>query len=227
MKKSSDRKDKLERFVRDNREAFDTFDLHDTFWERIESKLDTPPLHPGINKNQAHPPENPADTPLTEPKGESHILHSQGKPKSRSKKLYFDWRIAAGIILAIGASWIFYLNNEYGLSRDPKVAFAIPAYAKEFNQYTQTIDRKRGQLIKLTSDNPELYKEFSTDLDRLATSYQNLRSDLPQSPDQQALVQAMIKNLQWQIDLLNQQLLILEQLKNTNHHEEDHNTVNL
>jgi hypothetical protein len=198
MKKSSDKKDRLERFVRDNREGFDTWEPSDALWGRIAENLG-----------------DAAPQPVAPAKGTR--LRGLGSA-------YFDWRIAAGLILALGISYLFYLNNEYGVTRDPQVALTVPTYAREFTQYNQAIEQKRTELIRLTSDNPELYQEFAADLDRLEKSYGNLRSELPQAPNQEALIQAMIQNLQWQIDLLNQQLTILQRIKKADQRHEN-NTV--
>lgn len=186
MKKFSDKKDRLERFVRDNREEFDDLYPSESVWGKIADKL--PETDPGF-------------------------VASQLKKASRRQKLFFDWRVAAAVLMVIGSSYLFYLNREYGLTRDPKVAMMAPGYAREFNQYTLVIDEKRNELMSLTSQNPELYKEFATDLERLEKSYQSLRSELPQAPDKQALIKAMVENLQWQVELLNQQLSILERIK--------------
>jgi len=187
MKKYSDKKDRLERFVRDNRDGFDSFLPQDDLWDRIETKIH-------------------GSTPLTEPKKNGKIL------KSWRSNIYFDWRIAAGVFLALGIGFLVYLNNEYGVTRDPGVALKVPSYAREFNQYSVAIDAKRDEIIKLTQNNPELYKDFSTDLQGLETSYKNLRSNLSNAPNQEALLEAMVQNLQWQIDLLNQQINILQRI---------------
>ncbi len=193
MKESFDKKDRLERFVRDNREDFDTLEPDDVLWGRIAGQL---------GKEPELPPKK-ASTPR------------------RWGTQYFDWRIAAGLVLGLGISYLVYLNNEFGVTRDPQVALTVPAYAREFTQYSQAIDQKRNELIRLTSDNPELYKEFATDLDRLEKSYGNLRSELPKAPNQETLIQAMIQNLQWQIDLLNQQLNILQRIKQADQRHEN------
>ncbi|HEV7349352.1 hypothetical protein [Telluribacter sp.] len=196
MRKPSDKKDRLERFVRDNREAFDSDEPSDELWARIEEQF--------------------GEAPKTSP---TKRLHWWGKA-------YLDWRIAAGIVMALGMSYVYHLNNQYGVTRDPKVALAVPTYAREFNNYTLAIDEKRNELIRLTTDNPELYKEFSSDLDRLERNYQNLRSELPKAPNQEALIQAMIQNLQLQLDLLNQQLTILQRIKEADKsHEKDNSTI--
>jgi hypothetical protein len=40
-----------------------------------------------------------------------------------------------------------------------------------------------------------------------------LKDQLPKNPNQEELLKAMIQNLQWQIDLLNQQLNIIQKIK--------------
>lgn len=193
MKKSSDKKDRLERFVRDNRDGFDVFLPQDSLWDRIENSI-------------------PSVSP--EPQKKVKRLHNP----------YFDWRIAAGVILALGVGYLFYLNKEYGVTRDPGVALKVPAYAREFNQYNVMIDEKRNEIFKLAKDNPELYKDFSADLKSLENSYQNLKSDLGNAPNQEALIRAMIENLQYQVDLLNQQLTILQRIKKATQSHEKNNS---
>lgn len=193
MKKSSDKKDRLERFVRDNRDGFDVFLPQDSLWDRIENSI------PSVS---------------TEPQKKVKRLHNP----------YFDWRIAAGVILALGVGYLFYLNKEYGVTRDPGVALKVPAYAREFNQYNVMIDEKRNEIFKLASNNPELYKDFSADLKSLENSYQNLKSDLGNAPNQEALIRAMIENLQYQVDLLNQQLTILQRIKKATQSHEKNNS---
>ncbi len=192
MKKSFDRKDKLERFVRDNRGRFDSEVPGDFIWSKIESRL-APPA-----------PQQPP----------------KSNPNRWKGQIAFDWRVAAGIILAMGMGLLYYLNNVYGVSRDPQMALKAPTYAREFNQYAAIIGAKRNELIRLTNDKPELYKEFATDLERLENAYLKLRSDLPEAPNQEALLHAMVQNLQWQIDLLNQQLIILEKIKQVGQNED-------
>ena len=185
MKNSSDKKDRLERFVRDNRDGFDTFLPQDSLWNQIENRLQS----------------------------EIPIVPDQTQKKiKRLNSPYFDWRIAAGVFLALGIGFLVYLNNEYGITRDPRVALKVPTYAREFNTYNVAIDQKREEIIKLARNNPELYKDFAADLENLEVSYKNLRSNLADAPNQEALLEAMVQNLQWQVDLLNQQLAILQRI---------------
>ncbi len=203
MKKNSDKKDRLERFVRDNRDGFDSFLPQDNLWDLIEKQIP----------------------------GETKPVKSSQKgiiSKLWNGSALVNWRVAAGIFLVLGIGFMVYINQQYGVTRDPAVALKVPGYAKEFNAYTVAINEKRDELIKLTKNNPELYKDFSADLKSLESSYGNLRSNLADAPNQEALLQAMAQNLQWQVDLLNQQIKILQRInevKNGDDKETNHSPV--
>ena len=193
MKKSFDRKDRLERFVRDNRSGFDTEEPDARLWEKIESGL--------------APPTFPDTSP-------------QSGTNRWKRQITYDWRVAAAVIVLLFAGILVYINGQYGLTRDPQMALQMPDYAKEVNQYTQIINEKRNQLKKLATHKPQLYSDFASELDRLEKAYTGLRSELPQSPDPETLLHAMVRNLQWQVDLLNQQIIIIESIEKGNENEE-------
>lgn len=192
-------KDNLERFVRDNREAFDDREPLNDLWRTIEAGLDkqqgqprTVQLEPGQTTPFQQVPENHSST--------GWLWHR------------FDWRVAASITILLLAGSFLYVNEQYGVTRQPEVVAASPAYAKEVVQYTRLIDDKRIELKQMTEGNPALYREFATDLNRLETSYQSLKADLPKNPNQDVMIQAMIQNLHYQINLLNEQLRVIQRI---------------
>lgn len=193
-------KDKLERFIRDNREDFDVFEPRLDLWKDIEQGLEK-------GKGQFESGTEPAP-----PGSGGKVRPLYGRSLGRSRQ--FDWRVAAAVTLLMLTSGFLYLNHQYGLTKQPEVVAASPAYASEFVQYTRLIDAKRAELKQLTESNPALYQQFATDLERLENSYKNLKADLPKNPNQEVLIQAMIQNLQLQIDLLNQQLNVIQRIKN-------------
>ncbi len=193
MRKSSDRKDKLERFVRDNRSGFDTEEPDARLWGKIESRLAPP----------------------------SGDIPRQLNNNRWKRQITYDWRVAAAVLILFAACILVYVNGEYGLTRDPQMALQLPAYAKEVNQYTQIISEKRNQIKKLAAHKPELYSDFAAELDRLEQAYTGLRSELPRSPDPETLLHAMVRNLQWQVDLLNQQIIIIEKIEKVDENEEN------
>jgi hypothetical protein len=218
-------KDKLQRFVRDNREAFDVHEPSDDLWSRLSEQL---PKAEEITPTGQHIlPEVPSKETSQET-GLNQIVHEDFQnggsynPFFRKVSKNLNWRIAASIALVVGLGWVGYrVNQNYGVTEVPEVAFANPGYAKQVTQYTQLIDNKRAELRQMTESDPALYKEFAVELDQLERSYQNLKADLPKNPNQETVIQAMIQNLQWQIDLLNQQLDIIQRIKNKNNHAND------
>ena len=196
------KKDNLERFVRDNREAFDDKEPPGNLWQKIDAGLDK-------QQSDRETPFRQVYKNLSKPE-RSGLAHQIGWPR-------LDWRVAASIAVLLLAGAFLYMNQQYGVTHQPEVVAASPTYAKAVVQYTQLIDDKRSELKQMTEGNPALYQEFATDLDRLEKSYQSLKADLPQNPNQEVLIQAMIQNLQLQINLLNEQLRVIQRIKQQTH----------
>ena len=217
------KKDNLERFVRDNREAFDDKEPSGNLWQKIDAGLDGLGLNgtgldgSGLENSGLEMPQPNKEAPFLQ-------VHKNPSLAERSKIdgrqigwPTLDWRVAASIAVLLLAGAFFYMNRQYGVTHQPEIVAASPMYAKEVVQYTRLIDDKRNELKQMTEGNPALYKEFATDLDRLEKSYQSLKADLPQNPNQEVLIQAMIQNLQLQINLLNEQLRVIQRIKQQTH----------
>jgi hypothetical protein len=86
-----------------------------------------------------------------------------------------------------------------------------------FNQskahFAKLIAYKGNEIKKLAKNDPEVYKNFAKDVDELNATYKQLNKQLPKTNNKSALINAMIYNLQIQIDLLNKQLIILNKIK--------------
>lgn len=217
------KKNNLERFIRDNREDFDDKEPSGSLWQKIEAglersdvsgpELDSPSLErsdvSGLGLDKRQP-----DTSL--PFQQIHRNHSHAGNRQIGWPS-LDWRVAASIAVLLLAGCFLYMNGQYGVTHQPEVVAASPMYAKEVVQYTRLIETKRAELKQMTEDNPALYQEFATDLVRLENSYQSLKADLPKNPNQEVLIQAMIQNLQLQINLLNEQLRVIQRIKQQTH----------
>lgn len=185
----------LERFVRDNRNSFDSDQPSADLWNRIEKELEI---------------KKPAPV--------------------RSFKT--KWlAIAASVALIITAATAWFALRDPKIDKDPVVivdqpspavqppgrnddiAAIDPEYAKQVAQFAVMIDQKQNELKALQKDNPTLYEQFSKDIERLDSTYNILKHQLPVNPNKEELLQAMIYNLQLQIDLLNQQLDIIQKIK--------------
>ena len=211
-------KNNLERFIRDNREAFDADQPPMDLWARLE---------PGITQPEPSTRAEPSAEPtklgsIGQVEAGSICKPLNGKSLAGGRGQRFNWWVAASVALLLLTGGFWFLNHHYNITEQPEVVAVGPTYAKEFVQYARLVDAKQAELKAMTTSNPALYEAFATDLERLERSYQMLKADLPENPNQETLVQAMIQNLQFQINLLNEQLRVIQRMKkqknNTNEH---------
>lgn len=183
----------LEKFIRDNRDSFEQDGPSAGLWERIADQLPNQPA--------AAQPAQPFQT----------IHRQRTRYRGTWTRSYWTWAASIALLLLAGGLW--WANDRYRPTSQPDVVAFSPTYAKEVAQYSSLIDAKRSELKHLTESNPELYGDFAQDLNRLEASYKGLKKELPNTPNQEVLIQAMIQNLQLQIDLLNEQLRVIQRIK--------------
>jgi hypothetical protein len=143
---------------------------------------------------------------------EKHLPAQETKIKMRRSKTFslgFVLRVAATVILVMGIGFAFYLKNEKKETID--LAAINPVYAQQQIQYTSLIETKRTELKSIAKSDPQLYKEFSSEIAKMDSTYKKLNDDLATSPNQERVLHAMIRNLQIQTEVLNQQLNVVEQ----------------
>jgi hypothetical protein len=177
----------MERFIRDHREDFDSLEPSDKIWEQIESGM-----------------------------------YKKNKPAKLVTMTILKWSIAAAIMVTVGLASLYFINQKDNVqppqltktnTNDPVVEQIDPQYGQMVAQFSALIETKQKELRSIEKDNPKLYAQFSTDIKKLDSTYQVLRSTLSANPNKEQLLQAMISNLQMQIDLLNQQLSIIQKVK--------------
>lgn len=176
---------RLEDFIRANREEFDDIEPRADLWDRIEKQMPATVVQMKVEKRQA-----------------------------KTFSLGFVLRVAAIIIVVMGIGFTFYLRSTK-TTNGVDLAAINPEYAKQQAQYVSLIEDKRSELKELTKTDPQLYREFSTEIDKMEASYKKLKTDLATSPNQERVLRAMIRNLQIQAEVLNQQLQVIEQFKGT------------
>ena len=176
-------KEKLENFIRNNRRDFDQFEPPADLWDKIEMQLE---------ERQIGMPQKNA------------------VKKERVVRLSFLIKLAASIIPILFAGIWFY---QYQFYQSSDLSNIDPQLAKQQFHYASLIEVKRSELKRIEKEEPQLYQEFSEEIRTMDASFQKLKKDLPGSPNQEEMVKAMIRNLQIQIEVLNQQLMIIQQIK--------------
>jgi len=129
--------------------------------------------------------------------------------KEKVVRLSFLLKMAAAVIIVLCAGlWVY----QYQSKQSADLSNIDPKLARQQVHYAALIEFKCSELKRIEKEEPQLYHEFSSEIRKMDASYQKLKSDLPESPNQEETVKAMIRNLQIQTELLNQQLNIIQQI---------------
>ncbi|MBC7398344.1 MAG: hypothetical protein H7289_00250 [Mucilaginibacter sp.] len=131
------------------------------------------------------------------------------KKEAKMFSLGFVLRVAALVIVVMGTCFVIYVAKQTPAT--VSLAAINPEYAKQQVQYTSLIASQRTELRSIAKTDPELYKEFTAEIAKMELTYKKLNKDLATSPNQEAVLRAMIRNLQVQTEVLNQQLNVIEQ----------------
>ena len=186
---------RLEKFIDENRNAFDDMEPPGRAWEKI---------HQAIKKK-------------------SVLNFSSG---------YFARWVAAAVVIIILSATAFLLLNkkENGdvanvRNRDTTVTDLVSNTPEhhEMNQFAGIISVKQAELKLLAREQPELYKRFTSATLQLDSSYNILKNQISVTPNRELLIEAMIQNLQLQLDILNQQLSIIKQIKQSKKYSHEKN----
>lgn len=190
----------LKDFANQNREGFDTENPPEEIWNKIENRL-------GLYEN---------------------------KPRVLSMNRY-KWLAAAILIAILATVAVFYFKTEIKPKETPELVQADksdsilineinPGYAKELYHFAKLIELKQQELKQVEKENPDLYKYFIADINNLDSSYKQLKMELPGNPNREQLIEAMMANLQVQMNMLNQQLQILQQIKQSKNNQNENNS---
>ncbi len=220
----------LEKFIIENREKFDSDIPDPRLWEKITEKVDpdvkksipvrsitfrrlmgvaatlllvalTGVIYYSLHRSEIPPsfaekkhsgPDTSNHLPIANPLVDSTSGIAQSLPIDKKNK---DQDVQATTVTDTSG-----MKSDIGDS-------------KEMYYYTKLIELKHEELKTLEKDEPLLYKQFSGDVQRLDSVYHSLKTQLPTNSNREQVIEAMISNLQLQIDLLNKQLDIIKKIK--------------
>lgn len=183
----------LEKFIQKNRKEFDSEDPSGKLWERIEKNI---PVKKDERRFSVHE--------------------------------VIKWSAAAAVFFAIlTAAYFLYIKKDShekqpgdgtvktGTQQPDDLNSIAPEYAVQFKSVYESVTSRQQELKAAATGQPALYKQFENDLKVLDSSYKSLRVQAAQTPNRDVLIKAMIQNLELQAELLNRQLLIINEIKNT------------
>lgn len=133
-----------------------------------------------------------------------------GKTVKKRSKMPLWLGIAASLLVVMSVIFTYTYHNRG--NEELEIADINPVYAKKELKFASLIEEKKDSLQVFAKKNPELYAEFSADLVKLGSNYEVLKKELQNSPNQKAVVKAMVKNLELQLQVINQQLMIMTEV---------------
>ena len=134
----------------------------------------------------------------------------RARPKSRRKAYY---AIAASLLFLVGSFVWFTRSNMQRTTQPGDTEVTIAPEMKEAEAYyTSLVETKRAELDQLTKDYPQISKDFDVEIDTLHALYGQLKMEYKMSDGNDAVLQAMIANLQTQVQLLGKELQVLQDI---------------
>jgi hypothetical protein len=146
------------------------------------------------------------------------------KREAKTFSLGFVLRVAAAVVVVMSVCFALYLRGARKQGID--LAAINPVYAKQQVRYTSLIESKRLQLKSVAKSQPELYRQFTSQIAEMDSTYKELSNELPTSPNQELVLKQMIKNLEIQTQVLTQQLKVFAQY-NEMRNEENNDSKNI
>ncbi|TAE35536.1 MAG: hypothetical protein EAY66_08625 [Sphingobacteriales bacterium] len=136
------------------------------------------------------------------------------------KPWYILLKVAAILLLFMG---IGLLGVQYQKYNSQQISSINPKFAKQESQFASIIELKQSALKSVEKQNPNLYKSFEIEQQKLEKEYKDLKLEINASPNQDCIIKAMKHNLQLQIQLLNQQINVVDEVQKLKNETKDEN----
>ena len=213
--------DNLEKFIQDNRTAFDSETPNLSVWARVENDLNAD-VENFVRANRVD-----FDTEIPNLKIWAAIdktVNKSADKTAENRLLYRQWfgRIAAAVaLLIVGASGGFYLKTK---QEAREIAQTVEQIAPDFRQTEQFYKQKvQAELVKLASFQPETDPSVLADLKQIDDVQKELKQELDDAPvsAREEIVKRMIDNYKIKLGILERVLQHLEEYKIDNSKEKE------
>lgn len=130
----------------------------------------------------------------------------------KSQRLWKVYAVAASLMLCMGLAMVLFQHNRPVQDEQFSATAAGPEVENARMQYATLIELKRAEINSFRTEQPELCKDFDAQFAELDRMYLELIKQSNDENKREVVLQAMIENLQMQLNILNQQLEIIQQV---------------
>ena len=152
-----------------------------------------------------------------------HMVRFERKIKARTPRSLFS-RIpyavkAAAILLLVALSSILIYEQARMFYQSNRMV-SLQDISEEFGEaeayYTTLINHKYQEINRLNLDDPKQKEMLITELEEMDKLFHSLQRDFQANPTDMRVINAMISHYQLKLDVMNQILKQLEEVKQTN-----------
>lgn len=191
------KQDKLENFVRENREGFDVFEPDDKIWDRIRKPA------PKVTKLGWKTIVVRIAAVIVIFIG-SYFVHDWIQEKKPNRV----------VAVRPGTN----VERMEGM-QNVKVLMEAEVY------YASQISFAKDEIVKMTGDDPGLMKGIDSDFVELDQVFKELKEDLKDDSDNEEVIEAMIENYRIKLDILEETLRQLRKSRNIRKTKDEYHEI--
>jgi len=212
-------KDKLEKYISENRRLFDDHEPGDKLWNKIAANIKKPEIRKSNNfgfiwkvaaaviifvasyffHDYMHH-ANHINAPLAVKEKEKTVIKNKPNPVYNTKVEH----PVSVISSAVSKKQNIAVINNKNVRPDNNELAEMKAY------YTIQINDKENEIYRFTAFNPNIKKQICVEFSQLDSIYNSLKKDLKDNIDNKEVVEAMIQNYHIRLEILEN---MLNQLK--------------
>ena len=143
----------------------------------------------------------------------------ENKIKKNNANYTWIWKVA--VLLLLGVTLTLLLERQFSLYEKETVeSVNMPKELKEVERHYSTIIlTKRNEIAQIIEEKNLTDVALLEDLEALDLMYEQLKENLNKNQNDERVINAMIRNLQLRVEILNKQLEILQKLKRKEDYE--------
>lgn len=144
-------------------------------------------------------------------------IESKLNEKRRTNRIK-SFTVAASLLILFASSmFVFQLKKSNSNNSDQIINQEV---VEAQTQFSSLIEIKKSELNQYKNSQPELVNELNKQLQDLQSNYKLLVPQLHDENKKDLIVQALIENLQLQLEIINRSLEIIHNINNESHEKE-------
>lgn len=228
--------DGLTHYIKSKRSSLDSKEPSEQVWENIKKELSNhDDINPSLEKMSeiasasldAFAPSDKVwdklSAALDENEQESELVEVKKPSKGKTISMKLFWQFAAAaIVLGLGLGFIFSeMNHSNEMTSTQILAKYAPDMMDAHIYYMASINMKQESIDMIGFEDSVMLQDFHLEIKDLNEEYEKLIKEFPNAKDPDLIKFGLMENLKLRIALLNKQMEIIDNVKQTNNTHED------